>query len=156
MNKNTDFASPICVSTFTRTQQRLGDWSKVMLAAAAVVLVMAASLPSSGQTVTTILSFDGSNGASPISGLVQGLNGKLYGTSYLGGGNNTGTVFEITATGQLTTLYSFCLQVGCGDGSYPNAGLVLGTDGNFYGTTTQAEAALRHMAAHSRLRQGEA
>ncbi len=45
-------------------------------------------------------------------------------------------VFTITPTGALTTLYSFCLQSGCSDGAYPYAGLVLASDGNFYGTTT--------------------
>jgi uncharacterized repeat protein (TIGR03803 family) len=46
-----------------------------------------------------------------------------------------GTVFKITPGGTLTTLYSFCSQSGCADGIQPEAGLVQGTDGNFYGTT---------------------
>jgi uncharacterized repeat protein (TIGR03803 family) len=44
-------------------------------------------------------------------------------------------VFEITPSGKLTTLYSFCAQTGCADGSEPIAGLVQATDGNLYGTT---------------------
>jgi len=66
--------------------------------------------------------------------LVQGVNGNFYGTTYSGGSSNTGTVFEITPGGKLTTLYSFCSQSGCTDGAYPQAALVLGSDGNFYGT----------------------
>jgi len=41
----------------------------------------------------------------------------------------------MTPSGTLTTLYSFCAQSGCADGETPQTGLVLGTDGNFYGTT---------------------
>jgi uncharacterized repeat protein (TIGR03803 family) len=47
-----------------------------------------------------------------------------------------GTVFESTAGGTVTPLYSFCSQTGCTDGSYPAAGLVRTNNGNFYGTTT--------------------
>ena len=45
-----------------------------------------------------------------------------------------GTVFKISATGALTTLYSF---TGGKDGRNPSGGLVQGNDGNFYGTTLQ-------------------
>jgi hypothetical protein len=44
-------------------------------------------------------------------------------------------VFEITPGGKLTTVYSFCSKTNCTDGGRPEAGLVQGTDGNFYGTT---------------------
>ena len=46
-----------------------------------------------------------------------------------------GTVFKITPGGVLTTLYSFCAVSGCTDGIAPWGTLVLGNDGNFYGTT---------------------
>jgi uncharacterized repeat protein (TIGR03803 family) len=51
-----------------------------------------------------------------------------------------GTVFKITPGGTLTTLYSFCSKTGCTDGAVPEAGLVLATDGDFYGTTWQGGA----------------
>jgi uncharacterized repeat protein (TIGR03803 family) len=102
-----------------------------------------------GGTLTTLYSFctqfsgglclDGSN---PTAGLVQGVNGNFYGTTQ-GGGTGSGiaggggTIFEITAAGKLTTLYNFCSQTNCTDGATPSAALVLGTDGNFYGTTSQ-------------------
>jgi len=44
---------------------------------------------------------------------------------------------KITSSGAQTTLHSFCSQSGCGDGSYPNAGLIQATDGNLYGTTVE-------------------
>jgi uncharacterized repeat protein (TIGR03803 family) len=46
-----------------------------------------------------------------------------------------GVIFKITTGGTLTTLYSFCALANCADGSEPRAGLILATDGNFYGTT---------------------
>jgi uncharacterized repeat protein (TIGR03803 family) len=90
---------------------------------------------------TTLLSFDGTDGGNPSAGLVQGADGNFYGTTSAGGSNENcpsggcGTVFKITPGASLTTLYSFCPQPGCNDGSNPVAGLVQGTDGNFYGTT---------------------
>jgi len=87
-------------------------------------------------TLTTLRSFDGTDGQGPPGGLVQAANGDFYGTTGFGGANgNYGTIFEITPGGTLTTLYSFCSQSGCADGSNPAAGLVQDTNGMFYGTT---------------------
>jgi uncharacterized repeat protein (TIGR03803 family) len=66
---------------------------------------------------------------------VQATDGNFYGTTYHGGASNSGTVFKITPTGALTTLYSFCSQTNCTDGANPAAKLVQASDGNFYGTT---------------------
>jgi uncharacterized repeat protein (TIGR03803 family) len=85
--------------------------------------------------LTTLHSFDGTDGAEPLAGLVQAANGSLYGTTYLGGTKGDGTVFKITSSGTFTTLHSFCTQSGCPDGENPFAVLILGTDGNLYGTT---------------------
>jgi uncharacterized repeat protein (TIGR03803 family) len=83
--------------------------------------------------LTTLHSFDGTDGFGPT-GVVQGTDGNFYGTSTGGGASTVGTVFKITAGGKLTTLYSFADGA---DGGGPWAGLVQGTDGNFYGTTTE-------------------
>jgi uncharacterized repeat protein (TIGR03803 family) len=62
-------------------------------------------------TLTTLHSFDGADGESPDAGLVQATNGNFYGTTEYGGANHYyGTVFKITPSGTLTTLYSFCSQ----------------------------------------------
>jgi uncharacterized repeat protein (TIGR03803 family) len=100
------------------------------------VFCLAVALTSSAATtVTTLVSFDGTNGSQPEFGsLVQGTNGNFYGTTWSGGANIAGTVFKITPAGKLTTLYSFCAQAGC-NGYSPDAGLVQATNGNFYGTT---------------------
>jgi uncharacterized repeat protein (TIGR03803 family) len=58
----------------------------------------------------------------------------------VGGSGLGGTIFKITPSGKLTTLYSFCSQSGCADGLSPFAGLVQDTDGNLYGTTSAGGA----------------
>ena len=87
-------------------------------------------------TLTTLHSFDGTDGSSPT-GLVQAANGDFYGTTQYSGANNGGTVFKITPGGTLTTLYTFCSQGGsnCTDGANPEAGLAQATNGDLYGTT---------------------
>jgi uncharacterized repeat protein (TIGR03803 family) len=78
------------------------------------------------------------HGADPQAGLIEGTDGNLYGTTAKGGANGPydGTVFKITLSGTLTTLYSFCALTNCADGDVPYSGLTESTDGNFYGTTT--------------------
>jgi len=94
-------------------------------------------------TLTTLHAFAGPDGSGPYAGLTLGADGNFYGTTQYGGSNNNciensglgcGTVFRITPSGTLTTLYNFCSQPNCADGYGPQAGLVQGLDGNFYGT----------------------
>ena len=87
------------------------------------------------QTFTVLHTFDSTDGASPYASLVQGTDGNLYGTTRSGGAHNYGTVFRITLAGSLTTLHSFCSRTNCADGEHLFAGLIQGSDGNFYGTT---------------------
>ena len=90
------------------------------------------SLTPSG-TLTTLYSFTGgADGNGPSGTLVFGSDGALYGVTSVGGSRDEGTVFRITTAGALTTLYSF---TGGADGLFPQNGLLLGADGNFYGTT---------------------
>jgi uncharacterized repeat protein (TIGR03803 family) len=94
-----------------------------------------------GGTLTTLYSFCSetgcADGSEPYSTLVQATNGDFYGTTYLGGAHNYGSIFSITSTGSLTTLYNFCSQTNCTDGIYPNGSLLQASDGIFYGTTNQ-------------------
>ncbi|HEV2177800.1 MAG TPA: choice-of-anchor tandem repeat GloVer-containing protein [Terriglobia bacterium] len=102
--------------------------------------------------LTVLHSFDGSctqttdcpGGAGP-GALVQGSDGNFYGTTYLGGTcyDGCGTVFKITPNGVLTTLYDFSSSNDGGYSPYYLAGLVQGTDGNLYGTTTQGGSCTR-------------
>ena len=103
-----------------------------------VILVVLAgqAFPASPQTLTTLHSFGPSpDGAQPNAALVQGSDGNFYGTTYSGGSNSYGTVFRISPGGNYSNLYAFTV-----DSYHANsiAGLVQGSDGNFYGTTPYA------------------
>lgn len=76
-----------------------------------------------------------SEGQEPIGGLTIAANGVFYGTTTYGGAYGRGAIFAITASGSLSTLYSFCAQAGCPDGTFPTAAMVQATDGNLYGST---------------------
>ena len=75
----------------------------------------------------------------PSGAVIQGSDGNFYGTTRGGSctasGSECGSVFQLTPSGVLTTLYDFCTLVGCPDGAFPIGGVVEGSDGNFYGTT---------------------
>src|ERR1035441_8119412 len=121
-----------------RTTTRLVPGMKPLLALlirvlCAALLVLSAVGTQAGVVLTTLHSFQVSpNGANSQAGLVQGSDGNFYGTTSSGGTAGAGTVFKISTNAALTTLYSFS---GFNDGANPVAGLVQGSDGNFYGTT---------------------
>jgi len=104
-------------------------------ASAVFALCALSTIGSPAQNLTTLFSFNNTDGASPYASLVQATNGDLYGTTHCGGANGAGTVFEISLSGTLSTLYSFCAQSACADGELPYAPLVQATNGNLYGTT---------------------
>ena len=91
--------------------------------------------------LTVLSTTSGSN--VPKAPLIQASNGNFYGTNYGGIYGNCfgtcGSVFKITPSGKLTTLYSFCAVVqnnACADGDEPSFALTQGSDGNLYGTTS--------------------
>src|SRR6516225_222578 len=96
----------------------------------------------------TLVSFNGTNGASPEAGLIADSSGNLFGTTRLGGAFENaygfftyGTVFEIvkTASGYAsspTTLVSFNGT----NGASPEAGLIADRSGNLFGTTMEGGA----------------
>jgi uncharacterized repeat protein (TIGR03803 family) len=91
--------------------------------------------------LTTLYSFTGGNDGSGPNGVIQGTDGNFYGTTGGGGpngcptaspcGGSVGTIFEMTPSGTLTTLYAFAVA----DGQNPAAALAQGSNGDFYGTT---------------------
>jgi len=81
--------------------------------------------------LTSLHSFDGTDGANLQAALVQGTDGNFYGTTYGGGEFGDGTIFQITPSGTLTSLYSFSSD----NGYNSRSALVQDTNGEFYGTT---------------------
>jgi len=90
--------------------------------------------------LTILFSFAGTNGTYPWARLVEAPDGLLYGTASSGGPNGGGTVFRISTAGVLTTVAAFNGASGT-SALYPACGLVQGSDGAFYGTTTQGAVA---------------
>jgi len=90
------------------------------------------------QTFTTVVNFQGGGDGIGPSGLMQGTDGALYGTTYAGGngrgfyGDEQGTAFTITPQGA-TTVWDFCSFPNCSDGAGPLASPVE-MNGIFYGT----------------------
>ena len=80
--------------------------------------------------------FQGANdGGVPVTRLLQLSNGNFYGTTATDGTYLGGIVFQLTAMGTERVLYDFGTG-GLSDGAAPTSGLILGTDGNLYGSTT--------------------
>jgi len=79
------------------------------------------------------------DGGQPYSGVVAGADGTLYGITEVGGSGFFGTAFEIGLEGGLVTLHGFADD---GGGFYSQGRLLLASDGNFYGTTTQGGSGL--------------
>ena len=100
------------------------------------------SMAKNGTGFVLLKSFDGcstlTDGCNPIAGLIEGSDGKLYGTTLNGGASNQGTVFSMAKNGTgFVLLKSFD---GCStltDGCNPTAGLIEGSDGKLYGTTAK-------------------
>ena len=99
-------------------------------------------------SLTTLVTLGFPNGAFPWAGLVQDASGYLYGTTEYGGTNNVGTIFRMTTNGAPTTLFSFS-SFGGTNGTFPTAQLVMGANGNLYGTTFAGEAVLNTLTTSS-------
>lgn len=78
------------------------------------------------------------DGYNPNAPLLQASDGNFYGTTVFGGSaaRNAGTVFQISRSGKLTTLYSFCQEKACPEGGRPTGGLIQASDGNIYGVNS--------------------
>ena len=94
--------------------------------AVTVVCIAAATVARADPTLTTLVSFNGADGAGPLGSLVADGNGNLYGTTRNGGAYGYGTVFELSGPGHqtLTTLVSFNKSNGAypAGGPYPGGG----------------------------------
>jgi uncharacterized repeat protein (TIGR03803 family) len=88
-------------------------------------------------TISTLASFNGTNGFEPNASLIMDSNGNLYGTATLGGAAGDGTVFEVAqGSGTITALASFNGT----NGAFPESSLIRDSRGNLYGTAFQGGA----------------
>jgi uncharacterized repeat protein (TIGR03803 family) len=90
-------------------------------------------------TFTVVHEFvgDASDGGYPVAGLAQAADGSYYGTTYVGGPQNAGSVFHLTLDGGYAIVYAFAAAE---DGGYPYAGLTQGAAGTLYGTASYGGA----------------
>src|SRR5579863_2649500 len=101
--------------------------------AATIGLVLALTALAQAQTFTTLYTFTGgSDGNMPYAGVID-VNGNLYGTTYEGGSNGVGAVFEVKGNGQEKTIYSFGFPP---DGNSPRAPLIRASNGKLYGVAS--------------------
>ena len=109
------------------------------LAILCAAIILGVAVCSDAQTVTPLANFNKQDGYDPSSGpLIQGVDGNFYGTTPIGGATivddvGAGNVFQLSPSGELRSIYSFCSQPNCSDGKFPFWGPVLATDGNLYG-----------------------
>lgn len=127
----------------TLLKNHISRTSTLILALAAVVTV-SLTTTAVAQTFSVVYNFGSQDGDvlyPDQSGIIaQGRDGNLYGTTPYGTPDVAGGVFKLTPAGTETVLFSFDYNIGYPHGSHANGGLTLGTDGNFYGTTTDGGA----------------
>ena len=116
----------------------------VVLVVVFAALVLAAA--AQGQTFTTLHAFTGgADGSTPYAGLSMDRAGNLYGTASYGGnkggacGGGCGTVFRMVPKGSSWVFYPLYAFSGA-DGDAPQARVIIGPDGNLYGTTSYGGA----------------
>jgi uncharacterized repeat protein (TIGR03803 family) len=131
---------PFAPLTRDRKEDSFGKSSLSKTGCFVLMFCIATAMTAPAQTFTNLFTFDGANGSYPQpSPLVQGIDGNFYGTTSGGGLYDScmygtcGTVFKITPDGTLITLHNFD---GGTDGSGPMPGLVLATNGDFYGVNS--------------------
>ena len=91
-------------------------------------------IASGSNAITTLASFNATNGSDPYSTVSLDAAGNLYGTTWRGGTGGEGTVFELPAgSDAITTLISFMGK----NGAYPYVGVALDSSGNLFGTTSE-------------------
>jgi uncharacterized repeat protein (TIGR03803 family) len=130
-----------------------GSWNDTQVKYPAVLLLcvlFCLGRNATAQTYTVLHTYPIGSGATSGIGapalMSQGEDGNLYTTIFNSGSQSKGSVFKITPTGTVTTVYSFCSETSCADGFNPLGGVTFGFDGNFYGTTQGGGTGVVHPA----------
>jgi uncharacterized repeat protein (TIGR03803 family) len=124
---------------YMKQRGTLRNFGVVFLVTSILFFVLLSLSPAFASTEKVLWSFGGTgDGIGPGGNLIVDAAGNFYGATLGGGANSTGTVFELSPDGKggwtESVLYSFGPQ-GSGDGQQPDAGLVMDSSGNLYGTT---------------------
>ncbi len=90
----------------------------------------------SNGAISTLFTFNGTDGSNPMGSLLRDSSGNLYGVTEYGGSSGYGTVFKLSSNGTLTTLVNFNGT----NGTNPQAGLAMDSAGNLYGVTSSGGA----------------
>jgi uncharacterized repeat protein (TIGR03803 family) len=123
------------VLAMAKENSMLPSISLCRTAAASLLFFAACTTPAFSQTLTSLHTFNDTDGCVPFSGLVRGKDGNFYGTTTNGGGGaGDGTAFKITPAGKFTLLHTFV--GGNSDGRLPGASVIRDAAGNLYGTTS--------------------
>jgi len=110
-----------------------------LVPALAGVVLAAMPLAARAGTLTVVHNFTGgSDGGSPVDGLMMNAKGTLFGTTSAGGTAALGAVFQMSGRGTQKVLHSF---QGGADGATPNGGVIEDAKGTLFGTTTAGGAA---------------
>jgi uncharacterized repeat protein (TIGR03803 family) len=103
-----------------------------------VVFEVAKTAGGYASTPATLVNFTGADGEQPMAGLLMDANGDLFGTTYIGGSDNLGTVFEIKKSGAgYASTPTVLANFNGTNGDHPMAGLVADANGNLFGTTSE-------------------
>jgi uncharacterized repeat protein (TIGR03803 family) len=124
-------------------------WNGAQVRRAAVLLLFTLfwlGQCATAQTYTVLHTYPAGSGINTPALMSQGRDGDLYTTIFNNGTESKGSVFKITPTGDVTTIYNFCSETSCTDGFNPTGGVILGFDGNFYGTTQAGGTGVAHPA----------
>lgn len=91
--------------------------------------------PDGSETILHSFAGPPGDGRGPQGDLTMDKSGNLYGSTYEGGANGDGTLFQLAPDGSATVLYSFCQEQYCADGGWPVSGPIPAKDGTVYGMT---------------------
>ena len=104
---------------------------KHLRALAAIVLALAAAHPGLASMLTVLHSFNGTDGNTPMDGLVWRTNGNFYGTTRMGGAYSEGTIYSISPAAAFASVYQFQTD----PGGYTPFAKLASFKGQFIGTS---------------------